>query len=71
VALADQIGVRPEFRLTLDVHYGRKTAQQAEMELAQIYDAAQRELTARQDEVQRLEAQRQSQMVNPFAQDPA
>ena len=71
MALADQIGVKPEFRLTLDVHYGRKSAQQAEMELAQIYDAAQREIAARQDEYQRQDAQRQSQMVNPFAQDPA
>ena len=71
MALADQIGVRPEFRLTLEVHYGRKTAQQAEMELAQIYDAAQRELAARQEEMQRMEAQRKSQTVNPFAQDPA
>lgn len=71
MGLADQIGVKPEFRLTLEVHYGRKTAQQAEMELAQIYDAAQRELAARQDEFQRMEAQRKAQMVNPFAQDPA
>jgi hypothetical protein len=71
MALVDQIGVKPEFRLTLDVHYGRKSAQQAELELAQLYDAAQRELAVRQEEMQRLEAQRKAQMVNPFAQDPA
>jgi hypothetical protein len=53
------------------VHYGRKSAQQAELELAQLYDAAQRELAVRQEEMQRLEAQRKAQMVNPFAQDPA
>ncbi len=69
--LADQIGVRPEFRLTLEVHYGRKSAQQADAELAVLYEAEQKELTARQEEYERQEAQRQAQMVNPFAQDPA
>jgi hypothetical protein len=71
MALADQVGVTLEFRLTLEVAYGRKTAQQAEQELAQIYEAAQRELAQRQDEMQRMEVQRQAQMVNPFAQDLA
>lgn len=69
--LADQVGVKPEFRLTLEVHYGRKSAQQADAELAALYDAAQKELAARQEEHQRQDAQRQAQMVNPFAQDPA
>lgn len=69
MALADQVGATPEFRLTLEVHYGRKTAQQAEMELAQIYDAQQRDLARRQEELDRREAERQAQMVNPFAQD--
>lgn len=71
MALADQVGATAEFRLTLEVHYGRKSAQQAEMELAKIYEVQQRELAQRQEELERLEAQRQSQMVNPFAQDPA
>lgn len=69
--LADQVGAKREFRLMLDVHYGRKSAQQADVELAALYDAEQKELAARQEEYQRLEAQRQAQMVNPFAQDPA
>jgi hypothetical protein len=69
MALADHIGVKPEFRLTLEVAYGRKSAEQAEMELAQIYEVQQREIEQRQEELERLEAQRQSQMVNPFAQD--
>lgn len=69
MALADQVGATPEFRLTLQVHYGRKTAQQAEMELAQIYDAQQRGLARRQEDLDRREAERLSQMVNPFAQD--
>ncbi|HUE73711.1 MAG TPA: DUF202 domain-containing protein [Pirellulaceae bacterium] len=69
--LADQVGVKPEFRLTLEVHYGRKTAQQADAELAALYDAAQKEFAARQEEYQRQDAQRQAQMVNPFAQGPA
>lgn len=71
MALADRIGVKPEFRLTLEVAYGRKSAEQAEMELAKIYEVEQRELAQRQEEMDLLEAQRQSQMVNPFAQDPA
>ncbi len=70
MSLASQVGATPEFRLTLEVHYGRKNADQAELELAAIYDVAQKELAARQDELQRLETQRQAQMVNPFAQDP-
>ena len=69
--LADQVGVRPEFRLTLEVHYGRKTADQADVELAAIYEAAQKEIAARQAEHERMEAARQAQMVNPFAQNPA
>ncbi len=69
--LADQVGARPEFRLTLEVHYGRKSAQQADAELAVLYEAEQKELAARQEEYERQEARRQSQMVNPFAQDPA
>jgi hypothetical protein len=69
--LADQVGVKPEFRLTLEVHYGRKSAQQADAELAALYDAAQKEIAIRQEEYQRQDEQRQAQMVNPFAQNPA
>lgn len=70
MALADRIGVKPEFRLTLEVAYGRKSADQAEMELAQIYEVQQRELAQRQEELERLDSERQAQMVNPFAQNP-
>jgi hypothetical protein len=69
--LADQVGIRPEFRLTLEVHYGRKSADEADVELAAIYEAAQQEIAARQAEHDRQESQRQAQLVNPFAQDPA
>jgi hypothetical protein len=69
--LAQRAGVRPEFRLTLEVHYGRKTAEQADAELAVIYEAEQKELAARQEELARMEAQRKSQLVNPFAHDSA
>lgn len=71
MTLAHQVGATPEFRLTLEVQYGRKSAQQAEMELAHIYEQAQKELASRQEELERMEAQRQAQMVNPFASDPA
>ena len=69
--LAEQVEIRPEFRLTLEVHYGRKSADQADVELAAIYEAAQQEIAARQVENERQESQRQAQLVNPFAQDPA